>query len=183
MWSLNAYSLTNAPLTPVPGNPQCFRFGSLGMTCRCLIIPSLWLTRFPSIRISLRLPSRSTCRPAQPARPVPRHQERPFVYYGVGESLALFVGSSFRSNIKVCNLTGPDGSWDNMPAAGDPPAIDPELGRVAFPPSQPSGAVSALFYYGFNADMGGGEYPRAASFPPPHSLWCGWQAARQPRSP
>src|SRR5215472_17222199 len=30
LWSLNAYSLTMTPATPVPGNPQCFRFSSLG---------------------------------------------------------------------------------------------------------------------------------------------------------
>lgn len=168
LWSLNAYSLTNAPLTPVPGNPQCFRFGSLGSDMPLFNHPVALahpVPQYPDITASAepinvpdRLSRRVLCHDIKSGQ---------FVYYGVGESLALFVGSSFQSNIKVCNLTGPDGSWDNMPAAGDPPAIDPELGRVAFPPSQPSGAVSASFYYGFNADMGGGEYPRAASFPPP----------------
>src|SRR5215470_9777225 len=34
LWSLNAYSLTMTPATPVPGNPQCFRFSSLGRDIR-----------------------------------------------------------------------------------------------------------------------------------------------------
>ncbi|MBO9205506.1 MULTISPECIES: hypothetical protein [Niastella] len=43
--------------------------------------------------------------------------------------------------------------------------IDPVLGRIAFPTSKPPpGDVHTTFYYGFSADMGGGEYGRANSF-------------------
>jgi len=39
------------------------------------------------------------------------------------------------------------------------------LGRIAVPPGLPAGVqVRADFHYGFSADIGGGEYERAASF-------------------
>jgi hypothetical protein len=93
------------------------------------------------------------------------------VYYGQQNSLALYLDGRLidPSQIWVCNLSGDDGHWINQPAAGSSysAAIDPELGRIALPPP-PAGAttpqVQATFFYGFNADMGGGEYPRAASF-------------------
>ena len=66
--------------------------------------------------------------------------------------------------IAVCDLSGADGGWADMP---DPSgkfaaAIDPELGRIAL--RQPASQVTVFYCYGFNADMGGGEYPRADSF-------------------
>jgi hypothetical protein len=86
----------------------------------------------------------------------------PAVYYGIGKSLALYVDGAFASEIQVCDLAGADGSWNNLPAAGGLPAVDPHLGRIALPPG--SRTAQASFYYGFNADMGGGEYPRASTF-------------------
>ena len=89
------------------------------------------------------------------------------VYYGIGKSLALYVDGLFKNKIQVCDLSGADGSWVNLPPAGSPydAAIDPQLGRIALPPvAGAAPKVQASFYYGFNADMGGGEYPRADSF-------------------
>jgi hypothetical protein len=56
-----------------------------------------------------------------------------------------------------------DGAWAHQPS--DTVAIDPVLGRIAFPANQsPPTTVQVTFHYGFSADMGGGEYERAASF-------------------
>ena len=56
-----------------------------------------------------------------------------------------------------------DGTWAHQPS--DTVAIDPVLGRIAFPANQsPPSTVQVTFHYGFSADMGGGEYERAASF-------------------
>jgi len=38
-------------------------------------------------------------------------------------------------------------------------AIDPELGRLAFPPGHPPHGVWVSYHYGFSSDIGGGEYP------------------------
>ena len=56
-----------------------------------------------------------------------------------------------------------DGTWAHQPS--DRIAIDPVLGRIAFPQNEPPPAtVHVTFHAGFSADMGGGEYERAASF-------------------
>lgn len=53
--------------------------------------------------------------------------------------------------------------WANMPE--EKIAIDPVRGRIAFPRNQPAPHnLRSTFYYGFSADIGGGEYRRVASF-------------------
>jgi hypothetical protein len=165
LWSLNAYPMTMAPATPVAGNPQCFRFSSLGRD-------------FPLFNHPVSQGEDITD-PAEPQN-VPDRLHRhvlcqdiqnslagtPAVYYGFGLSLALYVDGALISQIRVCDLEGADGSWNNLPLPGGLPAIDPHLGRIALPPptAGTSPSVQASFYYGFNADMGGGEYPRTATF-------------------
>ena len=47
-------------------------------------------------------------------------------------------------------------------------AIDPVLGRIALPPGLPADTrVRVDYHYGFGAEIGGGEYERAASFAEP----------------
>jgi hypothetical protein len=165
LWSLNAYSLTMAPATAVAGQPQCFRFSSLGR--------DMPLFNYPISQ------GADITAPAQPENVPDRLRRRVLcqdvqnilsgaagVYYGIGNSLALYVDGAFASNIQVCDLAGADGSWTNLPAAGGPPAVDPQLGRIALPPpiAGTSHQVQASFDYGFNADMGGGEYARSATF-------------------
>ncbi|MEM9007240.1 MAG: hypothetical protein AAGE59_27390 [Cyanobacteria bacterium P01_F01_bin.86] len=50
--------------------------------------------------------------------------------------------------------------WQYRPRPGFV-AVDPELGRIVFPPSQlPRHGVFVSYHYGFSADVGGGEYDR-----------------------
>jgi hypothetical protein len=93
------------------------------------------------------------------------------VYYGEGNSLAIYLDNETLNpyQIQVGDLAGADGSWVNLPGPDSPyrAVVDPELGRIALPPA-PSGSVPAMvdvsYQYGFNADMGGGEYSRASTF-------------------
>jgi hypothetical protein len=58
------------------------------------------------------------------------------------------------------------------PASRYAAAIDPELGRIAVPPAAgASPKVDVSYYYGFNAGMGGGEYPRESSFIVQNQAW------------
>ncbi len=51
-------------------------------------------------------------------------------------------------------------------------AVDPELGRIAFPVGQlPKQGVWVSYQYGFSADIGGGEYSRPLSQPAEHKLY------------
>jgi len=71
--------------------------------------------------------------------------------------------------ISVCDLSDiTDGSgnvigWAHKPA--NRISIDPVLGRIAFPENQPPPQrVRVSYHYGFSAEMGSGEYSRAATF-------------------
>ncbi|HTW25835.1 MAG TPA: hypothetical protein VME92_01805 [Acetobacteraceae bacterium] len=68
--------------------------------------------------------------------------------------------------ICVCDLSdiSPGGDWPDAPSGKV--AIDPVLGRIAFPPDQPAPGVVVLDYcYGFAADLGGGPYDRTSRLP------------------
>jgi hypothetical protein len=166
LWSLNSCSLTMSPAVAVAGAPQCFRFSPLGRDMPLFNQP---VTQGADItapaapfNVADRLRRHVLCRDIEDLQ-----SGAAAVYYGIGMSLALYVDGSFKNKIQICDLSGADGSWANLPPAGSPydAAIDPHLGRIALPPiAGAAPKVHASFHYGFNADMGGGEYPRAGSF-------------------
>jgi len=89
-------------------------------------------------------------------------------YYGPDRSLAIRVGSGPGSEVDVsdiivCDLSDDGPDWAHAPALKV--AIDPVLGRIYFPTTQPgpAGPVHVRFRYGFGAPLGGGEYERGAA--------------------
>jgi hypothetical protein len=173
LWSCNSYSVTHTPLTAVAGQPQCFRFSSLGSDIALFNLP---VSQGPDItdpatplNVPDRLRRRVLCRDIWQITV----KLLPAQYYGTGPggenlSLALYQGGALidPKNVRICNLSGDDGSWNNLPAAGGMISIDPQLGRLAVPPGN-AGNITATYYYGFNADLGGGEYSRAKSLTAP----------------
>jgi len=88
------------------------------------------------------------------------------------QSLRLFVDRDDgfglqpvpRAELCSCHLGDEGATWAHLPAAGLI-AIDPVLGRIALPPEATDAwRVRVTYHYGFPADLGGGEYERAASF-------------------
>jgi hypothetical protein len=165
LWSLNAYSVTNAPATEVAGNPLCYRFSPLGHDMPLF-------TRPVSQGADITAPAQPINVPDRLRRAVLCQDirniltRRPAAYYGAGKSLTIAINTQPvpPSEVQICDLSGADGAWANMPApAGQHAvAIDPELGRIALRTS--ASAVTVSYFYGFNADIGGGEYPRASTF-------------------
>ena len=168
LWSLSAYSVTKSPLTVSAANPLNFRISSLGMDFPLFhkaVSQGLEITAPAGpVNVPDRLRRRVLCADVQ--------QGVGAQYYGEGNSLALYIHDSVLKKdvlinpyqIQVCDLSGADGSWANPPAANSPflVAVDPELGRIALPPpSAGSPTVKVSYFYGFNPNMGGGEYPRA----------------------
>jgi hypothetical protein len=86
-------------------------------------------------------------------------------YYGADKSVALWVSGWAdldpsvpipREKVIPADLS----EWKYRPKSGHV-AVDPELGRIAFPPGQlPAGDVWASYCYGFGAEIGGGQYSR-----------------------
>lgn len=91
-------------------------------------------------------------------------------YYGVDKSLVIWAPNwpvkdapqpIPIDSIIPADLTG----WQYRPTLGKV-AVDPELGRFAFPVRQvPKEGVWVSYYYGFSADIGGGEYARPLAQP------------------
>ena len=167
LWSLNAYSVTKDLAAISAVDSHCLRFSSLGMD-------------IPLFHRAISQGEGITD-PAQPFNVADRLKRRVLcddlpkgvgaVYYGEGKSLVIYFDEEPLNpyEIRVANLSGADGSWANMPAGGDiyRAVIDPELGRVALPPAAAGEALPSVkvsYHYGFNADIGGGEYARVDSF-------------------
>jgi hypothetical protein len=91
-------------------------------------------------------------------------------YYGEGRSLAVWApgwaGNSEAAPVPASRIIPADLSdWRFRPPHGYV-AVDPELGRLAFPPTQsPTRDVIVSYYYAFGCDIGGGEYRRALDVP------------------
>jgi hypothetical protein len=163
LWSLGAYGVTGDQANVSTASPECLRFSSLGMDIplfhRAISQGQEITEHARPFNVADRLKRRVLCDDLRKGVGA--------VYYGEGKSLALYLEDKLLNpyEIEVANLTGTDGSWANMPASRSAfrAAVDPELGRIALPPA-PAGTalpkVKVSYHYGFNADLGGGEYAR-----------------------
>lgn len=91
-------------------------------------------------------------------------------YYGPDKSLLIYHDGQEVpiDDVRVCDLSdvtdilGNVTGWAHMPQ--EKIAIDPALGRIAFPsgspPASPPQSAHVSYHYGFSAEMGGGEYER-----------------------
>ncbi|TYO63556.1 hypothetical protein FXV83_26810 [Bradyrhizobium hipponense] len=91
-------------------------------------------------------------------------------YYGDGRSFAVWApgwaGNSDATPVPASQIIPADlRDWRFRPPHGYV-AVDPELGRLAFPPTQsPTQDVIVSYYYAFGCDIGGGEYQRTPDVP------------------
>lgn len=91
-------------------------------------------------------------------------------YYGDGRSLAVWApdwaGNSDAAPVPASHIIPADlRDWRFRPPHGYV-AVDPELGRLAFPPTQlPAREVIVSYHHAFGCDIGGGEYQRTPDIP------------------
>lgn len=88
------------------------------------------------------------------------HRRADTDYYGEGRSVVLYAdGHPIPADrIVPVNLHG----WAYRPKARTV-ALDPELGRIAFPAEEAPKSLRMDYHYGFPADIGGGEYRRTVT--------------------
>ena len=174
VWRLGSYSITHAPAYCSDRDRMRFTFSILGNDTPLGVRPV--------------------------AEPAPSHiadetnvpgfvrrlafERNPGQYYGPAKSLCVWLSGDTEaepvplSQIVPADLTG----WGYTPVRGQV-AVDPVLGRIAFPPrSAPDQGVWVTYHYLFSADIGGGEYPRAGS-PPGTTVYPVGPASSTPRSP
>jgi len=172
LWSLNAYGVSEVPATAVDGSGRLFRVGSIGTDVALFNNPVSQEVDVTTSAQPLNVPDR--LRRAVLAQDLSSGAGAK--YYGNGASAALYLNGALLNpyQIQVCDLSGPDGSWSNLPGPASQYAacFDPELGRVALvtalSPAPAAGSVTqtlaATYYTGFGADLGGGSYDRSDTF-------------------
>lgn len=156
IWRLKPYSVTYAPAYCAENaGPHCCTFSVLGQDAPLFINPAPQ-TDDSAIAGELNVPA--------PIRRLALEQQKDS-YYGEDKSLAIWAdgwaGFDPEKPIPSANIIAADLSdWQYTPPLKHI-AVDPVLGRFAFPPSQlPRKAVRVTYHYAFSDDMGGGEYPR-----------------------
>jgi hypothetical protein len=156
VWRLRSYSVTATPACCVEeSGPHCFTFSVLGQDAPLYVAPR---PQANPTRIATEL-----------ELPVPIRRlafDRCIAdYAGPGASLAIhadgWAGHAGGDPVPASQLLPADLSdWVYVPPPGRI-AVDPVLGRLAFPPGQlPRKGVRVDYRYGFSADIGGGEYAR-----------------------
>lgn len=174
LWRLKSFSLTRSPAYKV--DERRYTFDPLGRDTRLYNLPATEET------------ITHLAEPVNVPMPIPRRVLASYLdtYYGKdknGKEKSILIYSdgsevlpdtnspsaNLSDVIMVCNLSnvlddhGTVTGWAHIPK--DKIAIDPVLGRIAFPAARPAPLnVHVSFYYGFSAEIGGGEYDRAESF-------------------
>ena len=179
LWSLSAYSVTGASPTAAATNGAtgqlCYRFSSLGMD-----IPLFHRAVSQGEQITAA---------AQPVNVVDRLRRRVLcddlqrgvgaAYYGIGKSLVLYHRRSAGQPLSASGGEPLRSRWQLGQPARRPAA---PMARSSIPnsaasrcrrppPDQPPPALTVSYYYGFNADMGGGEYARNDGFIVTDAAW------------
>src|SRR5262249_50807577 len=105
-------------------------------------------------------------------------------YYGEAKSVAIYAQGwpqrespqpIPRDNVIPADLT----DW-HYRAGRNEVAVDPVLGRIAFPVGHAPRRVWVTYHYGFSADMGGGEYDPPVSEPLAHAVF---RVCKDPKMP
>lgn len=156
VWRLRSYPVTAMPAhCAEEAGPHCFTFSVLGQDTPLHVRPDPE-TDPTHIAGELNLPVAIRRR---------AFDRRPGDYYGAARSLAIWVdgwaGFPPDQPVPVEALIPADLSgWHYAPPARHI-AVDPVLGRLAFPRSQlPRKGLRVSYHYAFSADIGGGEYAR-----------------------
>jgi hypothetical protein len=161
VWHLGSYSITRAPAHAAEEEgPHAFTFNALGTDTPLYNLPQLEASP-TDIAVERNLPTPIRRRHLERLRLESRLDEA----YGKGRSFRIWTGDP-PEPVPVEELVPADlTDWRYRPVRGQV-AVDPELGRIAFPPNHPpKRGVWVSYRYGFSADMGGGEYDRPLGEP------------------
>lgn len=173
VWRLRAHSITRAPACCIEeAGPEWYTFSALENDTPLFVRP----TR--------EADATSIAGPEHVPGPIRRRalqadlaSGKPPIYYGVvpgtqiGQSFAIWaddwpVKGAGAGPIAPQRVIAADLSEFQYTPPRDHVAVDPELGRIAFPSKQlPKHGVWVSYHTGFSADLGGGEYPRPLSAP------------------
>jgi hypothetical protein len=164
-WRLLSLPVTDTPACCVEAvGPHCFTFSVLGQDAPLFVAPQRE-TDASHIAEEMNLPAA-----------IRRHgfDADPGAFYGEGLSFSIRAegwagtppNAPAGAPVPLAQIVPADLSgWVYEPRPGQV-AVDPVLGRIAFPPSQlPRKGVRVSYRYGLPARIGGGEYERPLHTP------------------
>ncbi len=160
LWRLAEHTRTGSDAVRAdPSDPGRFYFSPLGIDIQLVTIPATEKT-VEALSTPLNVP-------VAISRRVLRENRSAYVPASFAIQAAGTLVSA--NQVTVCDLRDVvDGmgnvSWAHTPPPSGVVAVDPVLGRLAFPGDWAAEPLKVSFATGFAADMGGGEYARAASF-------------------
>ncbi len=189
VWRLHSYGVTRSDARDVNSQPGCFTFSPLGLNQQLFNKPQTEtsITRMSS---ALNVPGMHNRRILHDELDKRRHamvNQLPVHYgfFGPQDTPEITYPSPWKiylnnsdipinpNEILICDLE----SWKLPPASVTYPqiqttgditpvtlpvkvAVDPVLGRIAFPPETVTADVRVSYNYGFAGDLGGGPYDR-----------------------
>lgn len=180
VWRLRPYPVTQTTAyCREDVGKHCFTFSALGQDTQLFRAPAPETAR-TSIASAEHLPTRITRMMLErDAPPGAEKAQADPALYGPGASLVVETAdwpartqdgatSEHKPDIPADRVIPADlTDWSYKVPKGHV-AVDPVLGRIAFPSSQPPRReVKVTYRYGFAADIGGGEYSRDAAPLPP----------------
>ncbi len=171
LWRLGAYASTFSPAVQFASDARRYLFSPLGNNTQL----------FSRSQHKDEMSPLAT--PIDVAMPISRRVLDTYLdsYYGdLPKSLLLYTNGNpilpdaqhvLSDLIEVCDLSDLKDASNNVIGWAHAPqnkiAIDPMLGRIAFPVNQAAPTnVHVTFHYGFSANMGGGDYDRSDTFTP-----------------
>ena len=165
LWRLGSYTVTEtAAVCYEEEAPNCYLFSALGQDTQLFTRPVSAGGKSPG-ELNLPIPiSLATLNRFEPDESQPAGSGVPY-FYGPDKSFAIWTGTP-PEQVPASQIVPADLSdWSYRPLPNTV-AVDPRLGRLAFPPTQTrKHGVRVSYSYGLAADLGGGEYSRPVSGP------------------
>jgi hypothetical protein len=158
VWRLRAYTVTNSPAYNYEEeSPSCYLFSPLGNDAQLFADPRVCDPSLPAPITRRAFEARETSETSgKLVSGVP-------FYHGPGKSLTIATGTPPIALPPESIIPADLSDWSYRPLPGQV-AVDPVLGRIAFPPNQARRLpVWVSYTYGFSAEIGGGEYARTLS--------------------
>lgn len=169
VWRLKSYQVTQTPAYCVEAEgPHCFTFSVLGNDAPLYLrpVPETDPTHIAD-EFNLPVPIRRRALAEYKDRLYGEEAQSLFIWTGVKHGNSIVPEPVPLEKIVPADLSG----WQYLPRRGTV-AVDPVLGRIAFPTQQaPKNGVWVSYRYGLSADIGGGEYDRLLSQPKGAALY------------
>jgi hypothetical protein len=187
VWRLKSYSVTKTPAYCLEEvDPHCYTFSILGNDTPLYTLPQP--EQIPTdIAQELNVPnpirrraleidrSKVDSKKIDPKTNLPYQSQ----YYGAEQSFQIWEGKTEkgRSEVTMVPVTfdriiiADLSNWQYR-TPSQKVAVDPVLGRIAFPQREPpKKGVWVSYQYGFSTEIGGGEYERILSQPAKYALY------------